>query len=236
MLISPSAWAVNTELIELVLDTVGKAPSKAGKSLQMAHQIASENHDLQHFKDLLKEFSEAKKAEMEAKQADQEAKEAKEAKKATKAKRKSNVMAGEDDDTEMLDVDDAEDGGTPAASSAKPKTKKRKAEDDTKVHLSLHFTPSSLITSHQTDSVKKPRTTIKLTNKSSTPKTANGTATPKSTKEPKAEKSVKSKKQTPKAKEEEGADDTPLPQQELSPDEKRVRKQVCITSVCVEQV
>ena len=83
---------------------------------------------------------------------------------------------------------------------------------------------------HQTDSVKKPRTTIKLTNNSSNPKAANGTATPRPAKEPKADKSAKSKKHTPRTKEEEVIDDAPMPQQELSPDEKRVRKQVCIAS------
>lgn len=78
-----------------------------------------------------------------------------------------------------------------------------------------------MIIQQQPDAIpKKPR--IKL---NSTPKAANGTSTPKSTKEPKEPKSVKEKK--PKKAAAKAKDATPAApaQPELTPEEKRARKE-----------
>ena len=70
------------------------------KDLAAAHMLAAERHDLDYFKDILKNFMEARAADIEAKEA------AKAAKKASKAKRKSKPAVGgeEDEDIEMGDA------------------------------------------------------------------------------------------------------------------------------------
>lgn len=133
-------------------------------ALYNAHQLAAENHDLEYFKNLLREFEEARLEEEAAKEAAKAAKVAKTPKKGKKSQ--ETVDEADDEDVEMGDAEEAE---------KKPKaTKKRKADDDT-------------ATPKRTESVKKPK--IKLT---TTPK-ANGTDTPK-TREKKAAKPKSTKK------------------------------------------
>jgi len=76
-------------------------------------------------------------------------------------------------------------------------------------------------TPQRADSVKKPKTTIKL----NTPKT-NGTATPKSSKDSAAKSSkLKTKKATPKVA---ATPEVVAPKEpELTPEEKRVKKEAC---------
>ena len=133
-------------------------------ALYNAHQLASENHDLEYFKNLLREFEEARLEEEAAKEAARAAKVAKTPKKGKKSQ--DTVDDADDEDVEMGDAEEAE--------KKSKATKKRKADDDT-------------ATPKRTESVKKPK--IKLT---TTPK-ANGTDTPK-TKEKKAAKPKSTKK------------------------------------------
>jgi hypothetical protein len=121
-----SGWIPNTDLHDLDFDTVANVSSTVRKDLYAAHQLAAEKHDLDYFKQILKNFMEQRAAELEAKEA------AKAAKKATKAKKQSKVTVHEDEDVEMgdataeLDSEEAE-----AAGAEKPKkSKKRKAEED----------------------------------------------------------------------------------------------------------
>lgn len=133
-------------------------------ALYNAHQLAAENHDLEYFKNLLREYEEARLEEEAAKEAAKTAKVAKTPKKGKKSQ--ETVDEADDEDVDMGDAEEAE---------KKPKaTKKRKADDDT-------------ATPKRSESVKKPK--IKLM---TTPK-ANGTDTPK-TKEKKAAKPKSTKK------------------------------------------
>lgn len=91
-------------------------------ALYAAHQLAAENHDLDYFKNLLREFEEARIEEAAAQEAAKAAK-AKTPKKGKKSQ--ETVDEADDEDVEMDDADAAE---------KKPKaTKKRKADDDTAV-------------------------------------------------------------------------------------------------------
>lgn len=132
-----SGWVKNTEMAQLDTDTVKDkiVPSMKGR-LREAHEVASEKHDLQFFKDLLSSVAEARQQEeneriaKEQKAADKETKKAKSAEKklATPAKKKSadNGPADGDDDDEDVEMADADlDVEEP-----KSKSKKRKADGD----------------------------------------------------------------------------------------------------------
>ena len=89
------------------------------KSLIEAYKIASDDHDLAYFKEMLADH-------MNAMQEDADARAEREAKKASKAKRKSmEATAAEADsgDVDEMDIDDE-------AGSSKPKSKKRKKSLD----------------------------------------------------------------------------------------------------------
>ncbi|KAI9172056.1 Origin recognition complex subunit 3 [Paramyrothecium foliicola] len=177
-------WVSNTALSELssekAKDTI---TDKMRKDLRAAFDLAVEHHSLEYYKDILKKFEE----------------DLAEAAAAAATPKKSKKGKSKADDAEDMDVDDADDG-------AKPKSKKRKAEDD------VAQTPQ------RPDSIKKPK--IKL-NTSSTPKTANGTATPK----PKTESAAKTKSKPKKAKE--GADKKSEAAKEvkMTPEERHARKE-----------
>ncbi|KAG8627608.1 hypothetical protein KVT40_005091 [Elsinoe batatas] len=110
------AWMVNTALTKLDPSEINlNSEKKMQPALKDAHRIASEGHDLDHFKTVLrqheeevKEIEKLEREEFERKQAE---KEEKEARKAEKERRKSKVA---DDDAMDVDTD-------------KP-TKKRKKE------------------------------------------------------------------------------------------------------------
>ncbi|KAI9640806.1 hypothetical protein NHQ30_010646 [Ciborinia camelliae] len=200
-------WIPNYDLLDLDLDTVGDVPMNMRKDLYQAHQLAAEKNDLDYFKAVLTDFMEQKRADEEAKEA---AKAAKKAKKEKKEKTPKVVPTlDNNDDTEMMDVSAIPDDD--AAEAPKSNQKKRKnpphnPEEETQ----------------QPDSApKKPR--IKLNN---TPKAANGTSTPKAAKEPKEPKSAKEKSKTKKAaaKPKDTAPVAP-PEPELTPEEKRVKKE-----------
>lgn len=115
----------NTDLNDLDFETVADIPASTRKDLYAAHQLAAENHDLDYFKQVLKDFMETRAAELQAKE------DAKAAKKTTKAKKPSKAAVQEDGDVEM-----AEAGAEPDSEGAEPagekpkKGKKRKAEED----------------------------------------------------------------------------------------------------------
>ena len=86
--------------------------------LYAAHQLAAENHDLDYFKNLLREFEEARIEEAAAKEA------AKAAKAKTPKKGKKSQETVDDAEDEDVDMEAEETEKKPKA------TKKRKAEDD----------------------------------------------------------------------------------------------------------
>ena len=101
----------NTDLTPISPDDCKDVdPKGKSKPLQDAYRIASENHELQDFKDILVEHQEAVNEDIARK----EEKEAKKAAKADKARRKSEVTAKDEDD---MDIDEE---------TEKPKSKKRK--------------------------------------------------------------------------------------------------------------
>ncbi|OLN88767.1 hypothetical protein CCHL11_01831, partial [Colletotrichum chlorophyti] len=128
---------------------------------------------------------------------------ARDAREAAKKNKKKTPAVIEDDDVEMADAGEED----VPESKEKSKSKKRKAEEE------AASTPA------RTDSAKKPK--IKL-NTSSTPKATNGAATPKSGKEQSAKTSkTKSKKDASEKK----ADRETPKEPELTPEEKRQRKE-----------
>lgn len=136
LIIANSSWIPNTDLVDMDVETVGNVTSNMRKDLSAAHTLASEQHDLEYFKEILKNFMEARAAELEAKEAAKAAKKAEKAEKANKVKRKSKAPVDEDadGDVEMADAPaepDSEDAEV--ASSEKKNKKKRKASDDGEV-------------------------------------------------------------------------------------------------------
>ncbi|RDL36660.1 uncharacterized protein BP5553_06012 [Venustampulla echinocandica] len=214
-------WIPNFDLVDLDPEEVAAPKSVTRKDLQAAYQLAAEQHNLQYYKDVLRDFMETRAAEIAAKEAEIAAKEAaKEAAKAAKAakqakksdkseKRKSVAVVEDDEDAEMAEAAevDSEANGGPSEKPAK-KTKKRKATDDAE-------------TPQRADSVKKPRPTIKL----NTPKTANGAATPKSTKDQSVAKSSKAKAKKPAATDEATSEAAVPKKPEPTAEQKRATRQ-----------
>lgn len=198
----------NQDLVDLDPEECAKSgPSIKKKDLSAAYQLASEQNDLQHYKDILQAFNEQREADAEAKR---KLAEAKKLKLVNKEKRSKVVVEEEleDEDVNMpdaaLEVDS--DGAEVAPKSVK--AKKRKAEEPAE-------TPSRV------DSVKKPRPTIKL----NTPKTTNGTSMPKIAKDSatKATKPKSSKKAAAKAA---ATPEVAIPKEpEMTAEEKRVKKE-----------
>ncbi|KAK4449481.1 PWWP domain-containing protein 2 [Podospora aff. communis PSN243] len=195
-------WVPNSDLIDLDPATVMDVKmDKMRKDLQVAYELASHNHPLSHYKELLQQYQEDLMEQ-------EKAKEAKAAAKATPKGKKAKATVDEDGDVDMDDAADEDD----AAPKEKKSAKKRKAEDTAE-------TPA------RSDSVKKPK--IKLTT-SLTPKT-NGAAAPAAkpakTAEPKA---AKPKAKKAKESEEKKAEKEPTTPKEpaLSAEEKHQRKEV----------
>ncbi|PVH88594.1 hypothetical protein DL98DRAFT_201760 [Cadophora sp. DSE1049] len=194
-------WIPNTDLCDLDPEEVGTVPPKMRKDLAAARTLAAEQHDLQYFKEILKAFMEAREADKRAKEALKAEKQAKKAA-GKKEKKSATKVVEEDEDIDLEMADAIGDPESDAAEATEPtKTNKRKAEDGS-------------------DSVKKPRTTIKLNTK----KELNGASAPKTPKEatPKTTKPKKTKA-TPKAAE------TPkavVPKEpEMTAEEKRAKKE-----------
>jgi hypothetical protein len=102
---------VNTALTELGPElALSSMEGKIRKDLKAAFELASEQHPLDHYKDILHKFEEELIAQEEARKA---------AAATPKKSKKARAKDTDDDDVDMADADD----------SAKPKAKKRKAED-----------------------------------------------------------------------------------------------------------
>ena len=115
-----SAWIPNTDLNPLDPEDCKNVSDKGKtKSLIAAYEVASEKHDLQHFKNILAQHEREVQAHIEA----AEAKEAEKAAKAERKKRKSEAAAAAAvEDVEMEDADDA--------GETKKSSKKRKKDVD----------------------------------------------------------------------------------------------------------
>ncbi|GAP86183.1 putative pwwp domain-containing protein [Rosellinia necatrix] len=123
------SWTPNTDLSELDPATVGDmVTAKMRKDLQAAHALAAEGHDLDYYKNVLREFEEQRLAKAEAK------------KSKVKTPKKSGKAADEEGDVDMEDAED--EAGEPA--EKKSRSKKRKAEEESS-------------TPQRSDSVKKPK-------------------------------------------------------------------------------
>ncbi|KKZ65044.1 hypothetical protein EMCG_09067 [[Emmonsia] crescens] len=108
------AWIPNTDLTPLDPESCKDVNEKGkAKNLVEAYRVASENHDLQYFKDMLADHQRA----LEQDQEEREAREAAKTAKQDKKKRKSMDVADEQED-------DATDAGTEKRKS----TKKRKKD------------------------------------------------------------------------------------------------------------
>lgn len=109
----------NTELIKLDPETVLDVKlDKMRKTLQAAHHLASENHPLSYYKEVLQNYQEELIEQEKAKAA----------KAATPKGKKSKALSEDDDDVDMEDAPDVDE--TPAKDK---KAKKRKAEDSAEV-------------------------------------------------------------------------------------------------------
>ncbi|KFY53379.1 hypothetical protein V496_07641 [Pseudogymnoascus sp. VKM F-4515 (FW-2607)] len=157
------AWAPNTDLEPLDTSVIGDVPQgKLSKSLYAAYQLAAENHDLDHFKNVLRDFEETRRSDEKAAQEAIKAKAS-----AKKGKKSKDVVQDEDEDVEMADA-----GADEVEKEDKPKaSKKRKAVDD------------EISTPKRTDSAKKPK--LKLINSA---QKGNAAETPKSAAKEKKEK------------------------------------------------
>lgn len=118
-LVYSSAWIPNTDLTPLDPESCKDVNEKGkAKSLVEAYRVASENHDLQYFKDMLADHQRA----LEQDQEEREAREAAKTAKQDKKKRKS-----------MDAADEQEDDATDAGAEKRKSTKKRKKDVESDV-------------------------------------------------------------------------------------------------------
>jgi hypothetical protein len=139
-----SGWVPNTDLEELDPETVASAKmDKMRKDLQAAHDLASENHPLDHYKGVLQQFQEDMIQQQKAK----------EAKAVTPTKKKKTAKAeAEEEDVEMAGAADNDD----ESEVKEKKLKKRKAEESAEVSpkLDVTDTPSSQLTLSDTTEIR----------------------------------------------------------------------------------
>lgn len=137
---SSSSWIPNYDLLELNPDEIGNNAPKTPKALVAAYVLAAEQHDLDYFKDILRNFVEQKAEAAAAEAAELAAKEAKKLeqaakKKSTPKKPKPVADADGDGDVDMADVtgEPDDEGLDVPKKSAKKASAKRKPEDDAEV-------------------------------------------------------------------------------------------------------
>lgn len=102
------------------------------KELRSAHELASEKHDLEYFKGILKDFAEAREALAAEKEAAKEAAKAAKAEKKAAGKKKeksAKTVVEDDEDAEMPDAPVEADSEEPATEEKKVKKRKLPAED-----------------------------------------------------------------------------------------------------------
>lgn len=190
------AWTPNTDLREYNIEESRNMPPSRTKNLNHAHQLASEQHPLSHWKKVLHDFQESVEQKIEDDKLRKIEKEEKEKKKAA-AKRAKAVAEG---DVADEDDDAALDGGEGELKKKKSNKKRELAEGEGKTG---------------SPAAKK----IKLNISS---KSANGT--PASSAKPKKEAASKSKRAS-KAKDAVEAPAPKAPEPELTPEELRVKKE-----------
>ncbi len=118
----------NTDLVPLDTAAIDPTDTKGkSKPLAAAYAKASEENDLQHYKDMLADHQKAVKEEQEA-QAERDAK------KSAKSKRKSADASTTpaDDDADEMDIDEEEE-----QPKAKSKKRKKEAESDAEEKVSV---------------------------------------------------------------------------------------------------
>ncbi|KAL9108872.1 MAG: hypothetical protein Q9227_006403 [Pyrenula ochraceoflavens] len=193
------AWIPNTELSPLDPDHCREVAEKGEKgktkALLAAYKVASEGHELQHFKDMLSDHQKAM-------QEDLERKEAKEAEKAAREEKKKKRKSTATEDVEMEDADG--DGATPKAKGSK---KRKNADSD--------------IESEKPAKTPKTGTKLKLT----TPKAPASTDSTKKSKEKATKAKQPTKKSKAAASDEDGegkAEEKLTPEQALQKKEKEV--------------
>lgn len=116
--------------MEIDFDDVANVTSNMRKDLAEARRLAAERHDLEYFKDILKNFMEQREADRLAKEAAQAEKKAKKAAKKDRKSTATLVESDEDGDVEMADAIGEPD--TEEAEPSKPKKNgngKRENED-----------------------------------------------------------------------------------------------------------
>jgi len=120
----------NTDLTPLDTEEIKKADrTKKSKQLLNAYDVACEGHELEHYKQLLRDHEQALAEEKEEQEKRAQEKQEKKDKKAKRQSKSNDTVEDGDDDAEMEDAPDqvAEDGETP---KQKKGTKKRKKEAD----------------------------------------------------------------------------------------------------------
>lgn len=198
-----STWLVNTGLTPLdPEETKGKSTAKMTKSLQDAYRIASEGHDLDHFKKVLMDFEEerariaaeiaAAEEEAEAQKAAKAEKDAADAAAEPKEKKKKarKSKAADDEDVEMEDAD---------AAPKSSKKRKKDADSDGEGDKVSKIARAQCLTQCANASQSKKTPKIKKLN---APKTPNGETPAK-----KASTSKPKKKVAAPPKEEEAAEE-----------------------------
>lgn len=126
-----STWLVNTSLTKLDPDECkDKQQGKMSKTLFAAYQIAAEGHDLDYFKQILKDFQEEQRAfeeEQAKKDAEKAEADAKKAEKAAETKETAGVEKEKKKKARKSKGGDDEDVAMEDAEETKP-SKKRKKE------------------------------------------------------------------------------------------------------------
>lgn len=194
-------WVSNHDLVELNFDEVGEVPANMRKDLASARRLAAEKNDLDYFREILRNFEEQKEADRLAKEAIKAEKKAKKA--AAKKEKKSAALVGDEEDAEAEDDIDMLDAIGVTELPSKTNTNGKRANEDAAAQ----------------PEPKRPK--IKL----NTPKTTNGTSTPKATKDPAVPKSTTKKPKKSKAAAAETPEVVAPKEPELSPEEKRVKKE-----------
>ncbi|KAL2854278.1 hypothetical protein BJY01DRAFT_44110 [Aspergillus pseudoustus] len=159
------AWIPNTDLASLD-PAACKDISEKGKSkaLVAAYNVAAENNDLAHFKDLLADHQRALQQEEEEKEAQAAAKAAAKAEKDSKKNKRKSMQIDDD-----VDMEDAQEGDK-APKSSKKRKKDAEAEDEkpaktpktgTKLKLTTPKAPSGETSKKAAGSKAKPAASSK---------------------------------------------------------------------------
>jgi len=130
-----SAWTPNTDLREFDVEESRNFPTNRAKNLNLAHQLAVEQHPLSHWKKVLNEFQESLEQQAEQEKAKQLAKEEKEKKKAAKKSKAEGDVGDDGDEDTTMDL-----GADGDADPKKKKSNKKRelAEGDGKSEVRSH--------------------------------------------------------------------------------------------------